>query len=250
MGLELPHRLKAGKTEAVLQAYLLGAVEFEAALALQRRMVYTVTGDREQSFLVLCEHHPLITVGRQGSRTHIRFDPDELRTRGWPVRWVNRGGGCLLHLPGQLAIYPVVALDRLGLGLQAYLDRLQQVVLAVLDDFGVRGQTRPERPGVWVGGRLIAEVGVAVRAWVSYYGIALNINPDLELFRQVHTGRRHDGPMTSLVRERRGPLRPALVRQQLLDHFAARFAFAQVLPFSDHPSLCRRAPSDALASRS
>src|SRR5262245_29593085 len=179
MSRDRPPPLTSAAPGATLQAYLLGSVEFEAALAFQRRLAYTVGGDRDSSFLVLCEHPPVITVGRQGSRTHILFEPEELAARGWPVRWVNRGGGCLLHAPGQLAAYPVLALDRFGLGLADYLGRLHAVVLAVLDDFGVRGQVRELQPGVWVGGRLIAGVGVAVRDWVAYFGLALNVNPCL-----------------------------------------------------------------------
>jgi lipoyl(octanoyl) transferase len=231
-----------------LQAYLLGAVDFEAALALQRRLVYHVSGSRTSAALVLCEHPPVITVGRQGSRRHILGEPDELRARQWRVRWVNRGGGCLLHVPGQLAVYPIVALDHLGLGLHAYLDRLQEVLTDVLADFDVRGETRPGQRGVWVGARLIAGVGVAVRDWVTYFGAVLNVNPALEPFRLVRSGGPGEGLMTSLERERRGPLRPALVRERLLEHFAARFAFDRTVLFSDHPSLSRKAPSDAVAT--
>jgi len=240
MGLEL-------RTDALLRAYLLGLADFESALAFQRRLVYDVTGDRAGAALMLCEHPPIITVGRHGSWRHILCAPEELRARRWRVRWVNRGGGCLLHVPGQLAIYPIVALDHFGLGLQAYLDRLQETLVAVLDDFGVRGETRPGRPGVWVGARLIAGTGVAVRDWVAYYGAALNVNPGLLPFRLVDSG--GDGPMTSLERERRGPVRAALVRERLLEHFAARFGFAETALFSDHPALNRKIPADALATR-
>src|SRR5262249_60022966 len=135
MDIEPPGTAGAATAGPVLQAYLLGTVEFEAALGLQRRLVYEVSGDPNRAALLLCEHPPLITVGRQGSRSHILCEPDELRARRWQVRWVNRGGGCLLHVPGQLAAYPVVALDHFGLGVQAYLDRLPQVVTDVLDDF-------------------------------------------------------------------------------------------------------------------
>src|SRR6266567_9392054 len=93
-----------------LHVYLLGLVEFEAALRLQRLLVYQASGEPAQAALVLCEHPPLITVGRQGSHAHILYDREELAARRWPVRWVNRGGGCLLHLPGQLAVYPVLPL--------------------------------------------------------------------------------------------------------------------------------------------
>src|SRR5215469_7048304 len=159
-----------------LQVYMLGAVEFDAALSFQRRLAYEIAGDRRRAALVLCEHRsPLITVGRHGSRAHILCEPAELRARQWQVRWVNRGGGCLLHVPGQAAIYPVLALEQFGLGLHAYLQHVQQVVIDVLDDFGVLGETRPSQPGVWVGTRLIAGMGVAVRDWVTYYGAYFNI---------------------------------------------------------------------------
>src|SRR5690348_16629863 len=116
-----------------LRVYLLGLVEFETALALQRTLVYETSGDRQSGCLILCEHPPLVTVGRDGSPADIRCDLAELRLRRWPVRWVNRGGGTLLHLPGQLAIYPIVPLDQRGLGLMDYLDSFQRVLQAVLD---------------------------------------------------------------------------------------------------------------------
>ncbi len=223
-----------------LRAYLLGQVDFEKSLALQRTLVFQTSGERDTRTLVLCEHSPLITVGRQGSPAHVRCDADELRSRRWQLRWVNRGGGCLLHLPGQLAIYPILALDRHGLGLAAYLERLQRLLVMVLDDFSVRAGTRPGEPGVWVGSRLVAGVGVAVRDWVAYFGAFLNIDPDLAPFRLVRSGP-GDEPMTSLVCERRGPLRTALVRERLLEHFAAAFGCGRTSLFFGHPLLGRPA---------
>jgi lipoyl(octanoyl) transferase len=235
--------------DAVLQVYLLGSVDFEAALTLQRLLVYQVAGDRSCAALLICEHPPLITVGREGSRAHILCEPEELRARRWPVRWVNRGGGCLLHVPGQLAIYPVLALDHFGLGVRAYLERLQDVLVAVLDDFSVRGQTRPGKAGVWVGSRPVAGLGVAVRDWVAYYGAALNIDPDLTPFRRVRCVGAAEEPMTSLERERHGRLRPSLVRERLLEHFASRFGFTRTSLFSSHPALSRIAAADTVAAR-
>jgi lipoyl(octanoyl) transferase len=232
-------------TDLSLQAYLLGSIDFEAALAFQRRLVFQVSGDRSSSFLVLCEHPPLATIGRHGSRSHLLFEPDELRVRRWPVRWVNRGGGAMLHLPGQLAAYCVLPLDRLGLGLEAYLERLHTVVIAVLDDFNIRAEAKLGQPGVWVADRPIAGVGVAVRDWVAYYGIYLNVSPDLSLFRRVRFSGSTE-PMTSLARERRGLVRPGHVRERFLEHFAQRFSFGRTALFHNHPSLARRAPSDAI----
>src|SRR5579885_658872 len=228
--------------DTALQAYLLGTVDFEAALALQRHLVYHVGGDRGRAALVLCEHPPAITVGRQGSRAHILYEPEELRALRWRVRWVNRGGGCLLHLPGQMAIYPILPLDRLGLGLQDYLDRLGRVIIDVLADFSVAATAGPLGTEVHVGSRPVAHLGVAVRDWVSYYGAAFNVHPDLEPLRKVRTAA-DAPPMTSLERERRGPLRAALVRERFLEHFAARFGFGRLSLFFHHPALGSRAGS-------
>jgi lipoyl(octanoyl) transferase len=236
--------------DSVVQVYLLGSVGFEAALALQRRLVFEIGGNRSAAALLLCEHPPVITVGRQGSWAHILYDREELRLRRWRVRWVNRGGGCILHMPGQLAIYPILALDRLRLGVQDYLDRLQGVLLAVLDDFNVRGESHPGQVGVWVKRRPVACVGTAIRDWVTYYGAVLNVNPDLQPFRLVQTDGLASRTMTSIEREHYGRLRPAYVRERLLEHFTDRFGFARTSLFFNHPLLERKAPSDALATSS
>ena len=230
-----------------LEAYLLGSVSFADALRLQRLLSFHVSGDRDRAALILCEHPPLITVGRQGSRTNIQVDPEELRLRGWRVRWVNRGGGTWLHLPGQLAIYPVLALDRLGLDIPTYLDQLRKVLASVLGEFFLRG-VRAEGAGLLASGRLIADCGVAVRDWVTYYGAVLNVNPDLVPFRRVRCGV-PTSDVTSIERERRGPLRSALVRERFVEFFASHFGFTRTSLFFHHPALARQSMAEAVAIR-
>ena len=102
--------------EPVAEFRLLGRVPFDAFLALQSRLVYEAGGLAEPRIVVLlCEHPDLITVGRAGSRGHIRFSNDQLKHEQLGVRWISRGGGCVLHAPGQLAVYPIVPLSLLGL---------------------------------------------------------------------------------------------------------------------------------------
>ncbi len=228
----------------VLSAYLLGRLDFDDWLDLQRRLVYEISGDRANGVLLLCEHGHGITIGREGSAAHVHLEAEELRTLGWPVRWVNRGGGCLLSAPGQVALYPIVALDQLGLNLQAYLDQLHDWLRSALVDLEVPAEVRPSRSGVWVGERRIAHVGVAVRDWVSSFGCAVNVQPQLHWFRQVSCDG-HDRPMTSIERERRGPARPAAIRQRLLAGFAERFGFDRVSVFHHHPAMRRRSLAHA-----
>jgi lipoyl(octanoyl) transferase len=205
-----------------LQVHLHGSLDFEAVLHLQRKLVYQLSEPGEGAALILCEHSPIITVGRHGSAGQISGSLDEFAARRWPVRWVARGGGVILHLPGQLAIYPVLPLARLNLDLDDYMRRLHQIIVTVLHDFSVDACTQSHHAGVWVGSRLIAAIGVAVRHGITTFGASLNIDPDLLPYRLLKE------PMTSLVRERRGPLRTAMVRERLVEQFRDGFGFADV----------------------
>ncbi len=138
---------------APLEIFLLGLVEFEDIQHLQRRLVYDLGESSGSGALILCEHPPTITVGRAGSRSHIRPDDDELRHAGIRTYWINRGGGCVFHLPGQLAAYVLLPLNERAGGLGAFLDGLHRVVLGVLEDFDLRGDLRPDAAGVFLGGR-------------------------------------------------------------------------------------------------
>ena len=84
-----------------MQAFLLGEIDFDTCLALQQRLVYETSGAADGPItLLICEHSPLITVGRSGSRSHLHISSEELTSQQVNVRWLNRGGGCLVHLPG------------------------------------------------------------------------------------------------------------------------------------------------------
>lgn len=238
----------AATADPILEVYLLGSVDFEEMLRLQRRLVYEVSGDRSRAALILCEHPPVITIGRDGSIEHVGYEPHDLAAREWPVRWVNRGGGCLLQLPGQLAVYAILPLDRLGLDLKSYLDRLQAALLAVVHSMEVAGEVRPGRTGVYVNGRLLAHVGVAVREWVTYFGATVNVHPDLEPFRHVAVAGPTEPPMTSLARETREPARDAAVRQRLVEEFGRQFRFGRTSLFHSHPALARPVTTDAVVT--
>lgn len=227
----------SSESESVLQVYLLGAIDFETALQFQRRLHYEVSGNRRQGALILCEHPPIISVGRQGSRSQIFFEPEDLTTWKWRIRWVNRGGGCMLHLPGQLAIYPILPLDALKISVTQYVQALGEVLIGTLGDFRIPMPKRATPTGIYIGNRMVAGIGVAVRDWVSYFGATLNVNPALGFYRAIRCDRHSLEPMTSLERERRGPVRPSLVRERLLEHFQTRFPFDRISLFQDHPLL-------------
>src|SRR6516165_953579 len=111
-----------------LEIYMLGLVDFMEVQRLQRRIVYDL-GEQNGAVLILCEHAPTIIVCRSGSRAHNVPDDETLQSMGISVHWVNRGGGCVMHVPGQLAAYLALSLTHFGLTLQGYLDGLYSTLL-------------------------------------------------------------------------------------------------------------------------
>jgi lipoyl(octanoyl) transferase len=233
--------MKAVPQSPPLEVYLLGLVDFEDAQRLQRRLVYDA-GEFGGGSLVLCEHPPTITVGRSGSRFHILADDDELRERGIDVHWVNRGGGCVLHLPGQVAGYLALPLRRLRLSLQAYLDGLHQAIVQVLGEFDLRGVCRSDAPGVFLGQDRVASVGIAVTRWIAYYGFTLNVGPFLAPFELLEEPGPGSLPLrqTSMESRRQRAAPMPRVREGLVRHLEQTFRLTQHHVYTDHPLVRRR----------
>ena len=231
---------KASRQPA-LAAYLLGPVEFESALALQQRLVFEASAaDHRQITLLVCEHPPLVTIGRQGSRGDVALDAEALDRKKLAIRWVNRGGGTILHLPGQLAIYPIVPLGTLGWTPGEYLERLHAGLVASLGELGLNPAVRPDRAGLWGRTGLLCSVGVAIKTGVSYFGAYLNVEPTMAWVRQVATDPISHQPMSSLAVERRHAPRMTQVRESVVRQLAAAFEIERFHVFSRHPLLVRQ----------
>jgi lipoyl(octanoyl) transferase len=220
-----------------LEVYMLGLVDLEDAHRLQRRVVYDL-GERGTACLILCEHPPTISVGRSGSRIHILPDDETLRSFGVRTHWVNRGGGCVLHLPGQLCSYLAISLERVGLNLKGYLDGLHQTVIDVLDEFDLQGSLRSDLPGVFLGPERVATVGIAVNRWIAYHGLTLNVGPYLEPFELIleEPGIGH-WPLrqTSMEARRQRIAQMSKVRESLIRHVEAVFGLERQHVFTHHP---------------
>lgn len=222
----------------VLDVYLLGLLRYDDALRLQRRLVYEVSGSNCQSAaLILCEHYPAISVGRLGSRSHIECDDVELRERRLPVRWVNRGGGCMLHVPGQLAVYPIWPFAPQHVDLNDYVERLESCVLRVLRDFDIRASVRGDHCGISTQTGQIASIGVSVSRWVSYFGMTLNVSGMRNQFRILHPEGNGSLRATTMEAERQRPAPMAKVRECVLTKFVEQFQPARYNLYTHHPML-------------
>ncbi len=227
---------------------MLGLVDFSEVQQLQRRLVYEL-GEQGGAVLILCEHPPTISVGRSGSRAHIEPDDEALDALGIEVHWVNRGGGCVFHLPGQLAAYFALPLDTFGLTLSEYLDRLHTAILLVLEEFDLTGSFRPDVQGIFSGHARIATVGVAVTRWIAYHGLTLNVGPYLDLFDVLEEPGIGNAPLRHTSMEARRQRHTAMpkVREALVRRLEEVFGLERHHVYTHHPLIRRKVASHAYA---
>lgn len=182
-----------------LRVCALGPTPYREALAIQEGLVRARAAGETGDWLLYPDHPPVLTVGRSPSAGAIRVDADVLRARGIEVFEVARGGDVTWHGPGQLVGYTIIDLTRRGRDVHRFLRDLEETLIVALATYGLTGERIAERTGVWVEGRKIASIGVAVRRWVSYHGFALNVAPDLTAFDVIHPCGLRDIQMTSLA---------------------------------------------------
>lgn len=187
----------------------LGRLDYAAALALQQQ----VSGLRQQEsigdVLLLVEHPPVLTLGRNAHRQHVVASDELLARRGISLFETNRGGDVTYHGPGQLVGYPILHLRSFTppLGIVEYLRKLEEVLIRTCADYGVLTQRAPGRAGVWTmpGGAIaekkIAALGVHVARGVTTHGFALNVTTDLKDFELIVPCGIRDRGVTSIEAE-------------------------------------------------
>ncbi|MDR3439240.1 lipoyl(octanoyl) transferase LipB [Telmatospirillum sp.] len=156
-------------------------VDYPTAVATMESRVAAIHAGRADELVWLIEHPPLYTAGTS-AKTEDLLTPDR-----FPVYQTGRGGQYTYHGPGQRVVYVMLDLSRRGADIRRYIRQLEEWLIRTLAHFGVDGGRREGRVGIWVdrgGGRedKIAAIGVRVRHWVTYHGIALNVDPDLSHF--------------------------------------------------------------------
>jgi lipoyl(octanoyl) transferase len=146
-------------------------VTYEEGLRLQQEHVDAILSGTGPETILLLEHEPVYTIGRQRDQSSLR-DPSALP---FPVFETNRGGQATYHGPGQLVGYPVLDLNTRGRDLHEHLRQLEEALIRACAAFGVNAGRREGLTGVWVENRKLASIGVGVRKWISMHGFAINI---------------------------------------------------------------------------
>ena len=213
--------------ESARKAYLadyLGAIPYESALKLQRRLV-RARGERSiPDVVLLLEHPPVLTMGRFRGKGDIIVPREVLVEQGIAVFYTNRGGSITYHGPGQLVGYPILNIKELGLGVREYIAKLEDVIVRLLLDMGVRGHRAAGFPGsVWVGGEKICSIGIHVSHYITMHGFALNVNTDLRHFEYINPCGIKGKVMTSISKLLGYPVAVEAIIGALLDSFSEIF---------------------------
>jgi lipoyl(octanoyl) transferase len=219
-----------------MQVHLLGQVDYALSISLQQRLVYEAGGRNDGLIsLLVCEHEGIISVGRSGSRGHIHLSQRGLESHRLSVHWTNRGGGCVLHAPGQLALYAIVPLDWHRWTVGEYQHRLQQGLVATLAELSIPAITHPGRHGVWGRTGQLAMLGTAVKGWTAYHGAFLNVSPAMHLMRLVQSDPWDATPASCLLAERQQPVKMTQTREAVVRHLAAALDCDRYHVYSGHP---------------
>lgn len=202
-----PPRPGSESDAAPLTATWLGRIDYREAHVLQKRLVDQRARGEIGDRLLLLEHPPVLTLGRNSDPAHILATPAELGARAIEVVDIERGGEVTYHGPGQLVAYPIVRLHERGLLLRPFVRALEAALVATCAAHGVRAARRDGHPGCWCAAdgpapRKIGALGLRVERGVSYHGIALNVSVDLSDFELIDPCGMPGVVSTSIAQER------------------------------------------------
>lgn len=209
----------------------LGRLDYPAALAVQEQIVRRKQLAPSPDILLLVEHPHVYTLGRGGKESNV-LAPGEV-----PVYRTGRGGDVTYHGPGQLVVYPIVDLrSKLRKDVHRYVRNLELSAIRTLSDFQLEAARRPPYTGIWIGDKKIAAIGIAVRRCITFHGLALNVNTDLDYFRRIIPCGLEWADVTSMERELGAEQDFAMVRERFLVNFADLFGYHELREGHDDAS--------------
>lgn len=208
----------------------LGVMAYDEAWALQHTlfdaMVLAKKAHRPigDEYILIVEHPPVITLGKHAKTSNLLLSDEELANRGVECRRIERGGDITFHGPGQIVMYPIIDLERHGLGVKSYVNILEEAVIRTIAKYGIIGERIEGASGVWIGKgttreRKICALGVKCSRFCTMHGLALNVNTDLRGFSMINPCGFIDKGVTSMSVETGRDLDIAKVKSELSSEF-------------------------------
>lgn len=182
-----------------------------------------------QHYLLFVEHPPVYTLGKSGHMENVLIGEEQMEKNGARFFRTNRGGDITFHGPGQIVGYPILDLEKFYTDIGRYLRNLEETIIRLLGEYGIRGDRSPGETGVWIDPgvrgreRKICAIGVRCSRWITMHGFAFNVNTDLANFENIIPCGISGKQVTSLEKELGRPIDVDSVKEQLKQCFAGVF---------------------------
>lgn len=212
------------KQRAMFERLLLSK---RGGLSGEKSVVETRTEVGDAGVLYLVEHNPVYTLGKSGKSENMLISEAYLRSIGAEFYHIDRGGDITFHGPGQVVGYPILDLEKLGIGLREYVDAIEEAIIGVCGEWGIEAGRIAGASGVWLDGdsaraRKICAIGVRASRYVTMHGFAMNVATDLKYFSHINPCGFADKGVTSLEREVGHAVDMELVKAQIIKHLAEK----------------------------
>ena len=201
----------------------LGLSPFKEVWGLQKELVKKRQNGQIKDTLILAEHEPVYTLGKNANENHIlQNSPRDVKTYQ-----IERGGDVTFHGPGQLVGYPIIDLHNYNKSISCYMRSLEQLIIDTLAEFRVTAERKDGLTGVWVGDEKIAALGVRVTRWITMHGFALNVSPDLTYYSGIIPCGIFEYGVTSMAKLLTDEVAVDSVKQVLIEKFMNQFQTAE-----------------------
>ena len=211
------------KATNIIDILDLGLSPFKEVWDLQKELVKKRQNGQIKDTLILAEHEPVYTLGKNANENHIlQNSPRDVKTYQ-----IERGGDVTYHGPGQLVGYPIMDLHNYNKSISCYMRSLEQLIIDTLAEFRVTAERKDGLTGVWVGDEKIAALGVRVTRWITMHGFALNVSPDLTYYSGIIPCGIFEYGVTSMAKQLTDEVAVDSVKQVLIEKFMNQFQTAE-----------------------
>ncbi|MEW5923248.1 MAG: lipoyl(octanoyl) transferase LipB [Candidatus Zixiibacteriota bacterium] len=203
----------------------LGRTKYKKAWEIQKKLVKIRAQEKIPDCLLVTEHDPVITMGRGASKKNLLVPTEQLKKKKIELYEVERGGDITFHGPGQIVLYPILDLHERGQDVHQYLRDLEHFIIMALQQIGLEAYTKKGLTGIWVNSHKIGAIGVAVSRWVTYHGLALNVNTDMKYFDLINPCGITDHPVGSIAGILGVDIEMEYLSELLVENFADLFYY-------------------------
>lgn len=213
----------------------LGTISYQKAFEEQDILMQNIINHKKKEkndlynshYLIICQHPPVITLGKNGKKEHLLYTEDFLKSKGISFSVTNRGGDITYHGPGQLVAYPILNLEAIKKDISWYLRSLEKIIIEILLQYNIEGDISPGETGVWLdvekNPRKICAMGIRMSRWVTMHGLAFNINTNLSHFDYIVPCGIRQKKVTSLEKELKTKVDFAEIEELFIKLFIKHF---------------------------